>query len=371
MKARHLHCKIKRTPEEAARKRADRERYQRERPTPQQLLAEGGYTEFVKLGELLLLHQAVAWLKQERERQNLTLAQMSRRTGIDQAALSRLETGKNSNPTIDTLYRVAAALGKTICCILCSEYQLEARARELPVKRLDSDASIVADYVERVLQLGKACLGEGYYYQSLPLCVIDAVFSIGVKYSGVQRVVDRYCKYTKQRRVRSPKETLPPISEQEAISTFCDRAEQADSAIMAEKVYRNRQRTSSKNGILKADAVVRFARCLRYHGVEYLQDVSKVADSAAFEAEIRSIPGHGSGISLQYFWMLAGSDHFIKPDRWILRFLESALSRPVMVLEAGPLMIAACQQLVAKYPRLTPRLLDHEVWKYQRKAQLR
>jgi DNA-binding Xre family transcriptional regulator len=116
MKTHHLHCKIKRTPEEAARLRADRERYQRERPTPQQLLAEGGHNEFVKLGELLTLHQAVSWLKHERERQNLTLAEMSRRTGIDQAALSRLETGKNSNPTLDTLYRVAAALGKMICC---------------------------------------------------------------------------------------------------------------------------------------------------------------------------------------------------------------------------------------------------------------
>jgi DNA-binding Xre family transcriptional regulator len=116
MNTRHLHCKIKRTPEEVARLRADRERYQRERPTPQQLLAEGGHAEFVKLGELLMLHQTVGWLKQERERQHLTLAEMSRRTGIDQAALSRLETGKNSNPTLDTLYRVAAALGKMICC---------------------------------------------------------------------------------------------------------------------------------------------------------------------------------------------------------------------------------------------------------------
>jgi DNA-binding Xre family transcriptional regulator len=115
MKARHLHCKIKRTPEELARLRADRARYQRERPTPQQLLAEGGHAEFVKLGELLMLHQAIAWLKAERERQKLTLAEMSRRTGIDQAALSRLETGKNSNPTLDTLYRIAAALGKVIC----------------------------------------------------------------------------------------------------------------------------------------------------------------------------------------------------------------------------------------------------------------
>ncbi|MHB1426613.1 MAG: helix-turn-helix domain-containing protein [Gemmataceae bacterium] len=116
MKTPHRHCKIKRTREEVSRLRGDRERYQREWPTPQQLLAEGGHEEFVKLGELLLLHQAVGWLKQERERPNLKLAEMARRTGSDQAALSRLETGKNSNPTLDTLYRVAAALGEIIRC---------------------------------------------------------------------------------------------------------------------------------------------------------------------------------------------------------------------------------------------------------------
>ena len=38
---------------EAARLRADRERYQRDKPTPDQLLAEGGHTEFVPLGEMV------------------------------------------------------------------------------------------------------------------------------------------------------------------------------------------------------------------------------------------------------------------------------------------------------------------------------
>jgi DNA-binding phage protein len=97
-----------------ARLRADRARYQRERPTPEQLLAEGGHADFVPLGELLELHQALAWLKKERERQKLTLATISERTGIDQAALSRLETGRNGNPTYDTICRVAAALGKSV-----------------------------------------------------------------------------------------------------------------------------------------------------------------------------------------------------------------------------------------------------------------
>jgi transcriptional regulator with XRE-family HTH domain len=46
----------------------------------------------------------MASLKKERERQGLTLKDVSERAEIDQAALSRLESGTNGNPTLDTLY---------------------------------------------------------------------------------------------------------------------------------------------------------------------------------------------------------------------------------------------------------------------------
>jgi DNA-binding Xre family transcriptional regulator len=112
----HIYREAKRTPKEAALLRAEREHYQREKPTPEQLLAEGGHKEFVPLGELILLHQLMASLKKERQRQRVSLAALARRTGIDQAALSRLETGTNANPTLDTLYRIAVALDKEIIC---------------------------------------------------------------------------------------------------------------------------------------------------------------------------------------------------------------------------------------------------------------
>ena len=114
----HVHRRAQRTPKETARLRADRERYQRQKPTPAQLLAEGGHKEFVPLGELMFIHQVTASLKAERERQGLTLADLSKRSGIDQAALSKLETGSHANPTLETLYRIALALGKVIACVL-------------------------------------------------------------------------------------------------------------------------------------------------------------------------------------------------------------------------------------------------------------
>jgi len=232
---------------------------------------------------------------------------------------------------------------------------------------IDADGAVVAAYAEQMLPLATASLGEEYRYQSLPLCVIDAVFSISIKYTIVQGVVARYCGYTGQQRVRAS-QLLPPPAEQEAISAFCDRPEQADPATMAARVYGSRNRTSPQNGILKAEATARFAQCLRAHGVEYLQDVSRVAESAQLEADIRTIPGQQSGLSLQYFWMLAGSEQFVKPDRMVLRFLSAALAREVSVAEALPLLTAACGRLAARYPSLTPRLLDHEVWKHQRAA---
>lgn len=60
------------------------------------------------------LEHVMQALKVERERQGFSLADMKERTGIDRAALSRLESGQHPNPTIATLMRYAQALGKTI-----------------------------------------------------------------------------------------------------------------------------------------------------------------------------------------------------------------------------------------------------------------
>lgn len=50
-------------------------------------------------------------LKGAREARGLSLSEISPRSGIDLASLSRLEAGKNPNPTFETLSRYAQALG--------------------------------------------------------------------------------------------------------------------------------------------------------------------------------------------------------------------------------------------------------------------
>ena len=60
------------------------------------------------------LRNAVAMLKAVREQQGLSLAETSRRSGIDRARLSRLENDPDVNPTLETLNRIARALGATL-----------------------------------------------------------------------------------------------------------------------------------------------------------------------------------------------------------------------------------------------------------------
>ena len=44
----------------------------------------------------------------------MTLAAVSKRTGMDQATLSRLENGRQPNPTVDTLWRYAGPVGRRL-----------------------------------------------------------------------------------------------------------------------------------------------------------------------------------------------------------------------------------------------------------------
>jgi predicted transcriptional regulator len=109
--------RIERTPEDAARIEAAREKFQRERPTLEQLVAGGEYAPPVPHAAFLSLRLAAAELRAERERQGLSLAEVAKRAGMDPAVLSRLEN-KAGNPTLETLCKVASALGKEIVCSL-------------------------------------------------------------------------------------------------------------------------------------------------------------------------------------------------------------------------------------------------------------
>jgi len=114
MAIRRVHRKIERTPEQLAELRAVREKFQREKPSLDDLVASGDYEGPFRHGDVMAFLSAIAQLKHERERRGLSLADVSERSGLDKGMLSRLENGKIMNPTLTTLWRYAEAVGMQV-----------------------------------------------------------------------------------------------------------------------------------------------------------------------------------------------------------------------------------------------------------------
>lgn len=53
-------------------------------------------------------------LKQAREDAKLSQLELSRKSGVPQQTISSIESGARTNPGIETMYALAAALGKKI-----------------------------------------------------------------------------------------------------------------------------------------------------------------------------------------------------------------------------------------------------------------
>jgi len=101
-------------PEQRDQHRAIRDTFRDWHPGPEELISSG---EAARLGLDVIYSPApdlLRNLKMAREAAGLTLADVSARCGIDQPALSRLENGHTHNPTVDTLWRYAAAVGKRL-----------------------------------------------------------------------------------------------------------------------------------------------------------------------------------------------------------------------------------------------------------------
>jgi predicted transcriptional regulator len=105
---------LSRTAEQKKHEQEVHDRFLREQPTMEELVASGEYSEPIRQADFWELRDALVALKKHREAAGISLSLLAERTGIDRAALSRLETGAHDNPTIHTLQRYAFGLGKQL-----------------------------------------------------------------------------------------------------------------------------------------------------------------------------------------------------------------------------------------------------------------
>jgi DNA-binding XRE family transcriptional regulator len=97
--------------EQRAAIEAIRERSRKERPGPDELIDRGELDDLVPQAQYVEVRALGVRFRRIREGKGLSLTDLSERSGLTRAAISRLENGWNLNPTLETLYRYAEALG--------------------------------------------------------------------------------------------------------------------------------------------------------------------------------------------------------------------------------------------------------------------
>lgn len=200
-------------------------------------------------------------------------------------------------------------------------------------------------------------LPQEYYYSHLPLCVIDAVFSIGVNYISVRNTITRFCDYYGIQKFNAKKKVTTSM----ALSMM--RSVPTDD--LREIVFNNRQRTSSKNGIPKSEAVIKVLEILKKFHIESVDDANKLIINPDIEHEYRKIPGQTSGISFKYFLMLSGIEGYVKPDRRIIKFIETSGNVKIKPDDCQPILESTLKRLKQHGFNLTLRQLDNLIWNYQ------
>ena len=234
---------------------------------------------------------------------------------------------------------------------------------------------MLTDNVQRLLkyathilanEFATKSLGDEYYYHSLPLAAIDAVFSAKAKYPSVQNVVHRYCNRYELPAFRSPREQLPSPEDQESVSALISKMKRDGLPYFIESVFQNRSVTSGRK---KAEILLELLETFERLQIQSFQDIrlwlKQPAQQQRLINAITSIHGIGEA-TYRYLLMLSGDEEMVKPDTMILRFIRNAIDENVNEAEAVSLIQAVSRQLLPQYPRLNPRLLDYIIWSWQR-----
>lgn len=197
--------------------------------------------------------------------------------------------------------------------------------------------------------------GNMYKEPSIVIGVIDSIFSIGSKYESTIKVVNRFVEHININRNEDDYTTKDFIRD---FGTFSDEE-------LANNVFKNRQRTSTTNGILKAAAVKQIINIFNDNGIQTKKDLLNHKNIKELERQVRTVKGQGSGVSFEYIMMHAGDENRFKPDRHIYAFFEK-------ILEYGKLTENELEKVffdelaIVKeiYPFFTARSLDSLIWEY-------
>ncbi|EHI14856.1 hypothetical protein [Mycolicibacterium thermoresistibile] len=194
------------------------------------------------------------------------------------------------------------------------------------------------------------------YPQSLALCIIDAIYSTGARYSTVENIVRRYREY------RAAQDGGADTDGTDELSATI--RELGGPRPWATRIGNLRPTSTSPGAPLKAEAVARCAESLTALGIRSTADLRAAAQSAeSFDSAKQAwcvIPGQRSGVTWNYALILAQVPA-VKADRMVVNFVARALDRPPA--KVAPAHAAALVRAVSDNQRWNTIRLDHAIWR--------
>jgi hypothetical protein len=164
---------------------------------------------------------------------------------------------------------------------------------------MDDQIEKVIRHVRRTIdatRLRNANSDNMFPYAAVPLCTIDAIFSIQWKYKHVWKFVGKWAKRHGWELCRW---RAQQNGEQHTTSDFLSLMEPYGNRFseIADHEFTHHKIPAGKpTEILKAEAVVRFARVFKGFGIETLDEALEIGRSSKVRSEIEKIPGHGPGV---------------------------------------------------------------------------
>lgn len=194
-------------------------------------------------------------------------------------------------------------------------------------------------------------------YQSLPICIIDCVYSLRTKYNSVTvPIVHRYAAKYLESDIRNPDDT---------ISTFINHLNTIGLRRFADEIVCNHQVLGGKAKIPKEQVCLTVATYLKCLNIETLEDFRNYSYPELLEIVLVGVKGLGDA-GVNYLFMLAGDENRCKPDVHIHKSIKDACRCYVSNNECQQIYTEAVSILRADYPHLTVRDLDYAVWSHYR-----
>lgn len=215
---------------------------------------------------------------------------------------------------------------------------------------MTEDAKKLSEYIKSVIGIKYSEMPN--YYHSLPICILDDIFSLQAKYETMTLpTVKRFANHFLNGDIYAGGYLT---------DNFIADLEKEGLSNVMNNILNNRQVVGGRR---KIEVCYDVAKKLQKLKIQTMEDFAAFEDEEYLTFCLRSVKGVGDA-AIDYLFMMAGDSNRVKPDIHIHHCIKDATGHDVSNEECQRLFREVSEAIKDQYPFATPRFLDGLVWTY-------